>query len=374
MKCDSEEMQVKANTTVRKGALSASRKYYLDLAASGIRMPIGTDLVLHEKDDPASIRLDGIQLGKIIEESATRYRTPLAIPLMDLTIEKEAMLSLMGVSAEEIPTYHFHAPPAQDLFDAVDAKLTRPITPRMSACVGAIEYIAKNTSLVPCGMSIGPFSLMTKLIADPIAPVYLAGMGVTGAEDPEVATIEKALELALKVIQRSITFQIKAGAKMIIVCEPAANQVFLSPKQLDKGSDIFERYVMAPNREVKALLDEHEVDLFLHDCGELTNPMVENLASLDPAMLSLGSSRVLWEDAALVPDDIVMYGNLPTKKFISSDLTVEKVVRQADELVARMKQTGHPFILGSECDVLSVPGAHADIARKVAAFARMDDV
>jgi hypothetical protein len=82
---------------------------------------------------------------------------------------------------------------------------------------------------------------------------------------------------------------------------------------------------------------------------------------------------VLWEDAALVPDDIVMYGNLPTKKFISSDLTVEKVVRQADELVARMKQTGHPFILGSECDVLSVPGAHADIARKVAAFARMDD-
>jgi len=35
-------------------------------------------------------------------------------------------------------------------------------------------------------MAIGPFSLMTKLMADPIVPIAMAGMGVTGAEDPGV--------------------------------------------------------------------------------------------------------------------------------------------------------------------------------------------
>jgi hypothetical protein len=33
-----------------------------------------------------------------------------------------------------------------------------------------------------------------------------------------------------------------------------------------------------------------------------------------------------------------------------------------------MRETGHPFILGSECDVLDVPGAGATIRRKVEAM------
>jgi hypothetical protein len=31
-----------------------------------------------------------------------------------------------------------------------------------------------------------------------------------------------------------------------------------------------------------------------------------------PVILSLGSSRVLWEDAQLVPKHVVLYGNLPS--------------------------------------------------------------
>ncbi len=38
------------------------------------------------------------------------------------------------------------------------------------------------------------------------------------------------------------------------------------------------------------------------------------------------------------------------------------------ELVARMRETGHPFILGSECDVLHVPEAAETIRRKVEAM------
>jgi hypothetical protein len=40
------------------------------------------------------------------------------------------------------------------------------------------------------------------------------------------------------------------------------------------------------------------------------------------------------------------------------------------DLLRKMRETGHPFILGSECDVLSVPGAEAVIRGKVDAFVR----
>jgi len=121
-------------------------------------------------------------------------------------------------------------------------------------------------------------------------------------------------------------------------------------------------------KRIKALLDAKGVDLIFHDCGELTNEMVSRFATLDPAMMSLGCSRNLWEDAALVQKSTVLYGNLPTKKFYSPQLTVAEVEGLSRELLEKMRAAGHPFILGSECDVLSVPGSEQEILAKVVAF------
>ena len=44
--------------------------------------------------------------------------------------------------------------------------------------------------------------------------------------------------------------------------------------------------------------------------------------------------------------------------------------RLARELIEKMREAGHPFILGSECDVLSVPGSEREILAKVDAFMR----
>jgi hypothetical protein len=51
-------------------------------------------------------------------------------------------------------------------------------------------------------------------------------------------------------------------------------------------------------------------------------------------------------------------------------LTPGEVERLAQELVEKMQTAGHPFILGSECDVLSVPGKETEILGKVDAFMR----
>jgi uroporphyrinogen-III decarboxylase len=222
-------------------------------------------------------------------------------------------------------------------------------------------------------MTIGPFSLMTKLLADPITPLYLGGTGVRGEDNPEVQMVEVTLEMAVQVVLRSITAQIAAGAKAVFVAEPAANKAYISPNQIAAGSDIFERFVMNPNRRIKALLDRYNVDLIFHCCGELIDSMVQHFASLDPAILSLGSSRKLWEDSALVSKRTVLYGNLPTKRFYSDDaITIDQVCQQARELIDQMCQVNHPFILGSECDVLSVPGCEKTIRAKVDAMMTCD--
>ena len=159
-----------------------NRSYYLDLAASGLRMPIGTHLVLHEHADHEAIMLDGLRLGTVVEEAARRFRSPMAIPVMDLKLEKESLLLSHGVAAEQIDSFHFTEAPAKDW--AVDS------TPRMAATCEAIRQVARNGEFVPVGMGIGPFSLMTKLVSDPITPVFLAGTGANGDEEPEVKLVE----------------------------------------------------------------------------------------------------------------------------------------------------------------------------------------
>ena len=346
------------------------RQFYLDLAARGLRLPIGTHMILHGKADHGTIIYQGDQLGAVMVEAAHYYKSPLAIPLMDLTLEKEALLAILGVPADEREKFHFDALPAAEAGEKV---ATAPfIIPRMTATCDAIRYVAereKQEGIVALGMGIGPFSLMTKMLSDPITPVFMAGTGLTADDDEDVALMECVMELSTQIILRYLTEQAKAGAKAIIVCEPAANLVFFSPNQLAEGSDVFERFVMEPNLRIKARLDALGVDLIFHDCGELTDGMVKSFNRLHPVMLSLGCSRTLWKDAALVSKDIVLYGNLPSKKFYSDEaVSVADIERMTRELITNMQKAGHPFIMGTECDVLSVPGHEECIKRKVDAM------
>jgi hypothetical protein len=340
--------------------------HFRALAAAGLRTPIGTDLVLHERSDPEAVRLDGRELAGVVREAAERYRTPLAIPLMDLRLEKADLVRRLRPDLAEPDRFHFDAPPSDaDLGRARDGGAA-PFLPAHRAHLDAIARVAARPGLIPLGMAIGPFSLATKLLADPIAAVALAGRGVPGEDEPLVATAERGLALAEIAVRRSLRAQLEAGAAAVIVCEPAASTLFVSPRQMAHGSPVFDRFVLEPLERLKASLDDAGADLFLHDCGELVTPMVAAFGRLRPAVLSLGSSRRLWEDAAVVPPEVVLFGNLPTKYFYSDEtLPLEAVRAQTVELVRRMRDRGHPFILGSECDVLHVPEAGDTIRRKV---------
>lgn len=347
-----------------------NRQFYLDLAARDLRMPIGTDLVMHEENEPEQVRNDGAALGRVIERAATRWGTPIAVPLMDLRLEKIDLLALAGIPAAEAERFHFTSPLDETLLSTLCGDQTVPLCAGSTARDQALSYIATQQDLVPVGMAIGPFSLTTRLMEDPIAATALAGSGVEAEDSDEVKLLWQCLRVSEAAVLRSLRSQIQHGAKAIMICEPTACSAFISPRQLKSGSNLFERLVMEPNLRLKAALEEAGYDLIFHDCGELIDLMVEAFASrLHPVILSLGSSRKLWEDARLVPNDVVLYGNLPTKSFYSdAAMPIEEVVRRTDELVANMKACGHPYIVGSECDVLFVPQSAETIGRKVDAM------
>ncbi len=344
-----------------------ARNLFLELAACGHGVPIAADLVLHQHDDAEQILCDGPRLGAVIAEAAEKFRTPLAFPIMDLRLEKTELLRHFGVPEGDREKFHFTtAPTERQRRDYARVVRETPPGVRVAAGLEALRYIAGQTNLVPIGMCIGPFSLTSKLMADPITPTYLAGSGVTAADDPDVALLEACLDLGTTCVLRHVDRATAAGARAVFVAEPAANKTFFSPLQLEHGSDIFERCVLGPNRRIAARLAEGGVDLIFHCCGELTDAMLEGFCSLHPAMLSLGSSRRLWEDAARVPKDIVLYGNLPSKMFYSDELMpAGRVADLAKDLTARMAARGHPFILGTECDTLHVPDYAAIIRSKV---------
>ncbi len=343
------------------------RARLLELASRGHRVPIGTDLILHQADDIAAILRDGARLGAVITAAAERFGTPLAFPLMDLRLEKMELLRFFGVAPEAADKFHFGKAPSREQRDAFARELRgSPPGERVTANLRAIDFVRQQPGLLPIGMCIGPFSLTTKLMADPITPVCLAGSGVAAEEDGSVALLEACLEMSLECVLVQVERALDAGARAVFIAEPAANQVYFSPLQLAGGSDVFERCVLRPNRLVADLLASRGVDLMFHCCGEITDAMLDSFCSLRPTLLSLGSSRRLWEDAARVPQDTVLYGNLPSKLFYSDDtMPITRVGERVDELAARMAGSGHPFIMGTECDTLHVPEHAATIRAKV---------
>ena len=341
---------------------------FLSLARVGARIPIGTDLVLHERTDPGAARCDGRALAGVVREAAARWQTPLAIPLMDLRLEKADLVALLRPGSEP-EAFHFDAAPTlEDVRRAQESRA--PFLPEQRAQLDAVAEVSQDAGLVALGMAIGPFSLTTKLLSDPITAVGLAGNGLGPEDEPLVACLGRCLQLAEAAVQRSLREQLAAGAAAVIVCEPAASSMYISPRQIADGSPVFDQFVIEPLQRVRATLDDAGAALVLHDCGELTSSMLEALATrVHPSVLSLGSSRRLWEDAAVVPEDVVLFGNLPTRHFHSdATLPLERVRELTRELVAQMRQVGRSFILGSECDVLHVPGSGDTIRAKVGAM------
>ena len=343
--------------------------FYIDLARAGRCLPIATHLVLHEKKNPEAVLLNGTLMAAVMQEAAERFNNPMALSLMDLTLEKDILLRTMGVPADKTEAFHFVELPDPECCAKVTTDVDVLTLPRIKANCEALSILRDRGNVIPIGMSIGPFSLLTKLVKDPITAIYMAGTGATPEDDDDVAMIHTILKLAETIIHASCAAQIKAGARAIFLCEPAANLVYFSPNQIRDGSTVYDDFVTQPNLRLKKLFDDTGTDLLFHDCGELIPEMVTSFGKLNPKIISFGSSVKLWEIEKYVAKDVVIFGNLPSKKFYSDeDVPLDGIAGRVAEIEEKLRPTGHPFIISSECDVLSMPGYEKTIMAKVNAM------
>lgn len=130
-----------------------NRRFYLELAACSVRMPIGTDLVLHEETDPEAARHDGLALGRVIERAARRWNTPLAMPLMNLRLEKFALLALAQFLRMRLT--HINSPcPSTRMTGLCVAGGARSFCAASDARNQTVAYIASCPDLLPVGMRL----------------------------------------------------------------------------------------------------------------------------------------------------------------------------------------------------------------------------
>src|SRR5208283_4636087 len=144
------------------GNAPVDKSFYIDLAREGRRLPIITHMVLHEKEDPDSILLDGERLAAVMLEAAERFDNPMALPVMDLTLEKDILLQTMGVPADATAAFHFDGVPEPQQCAKVTTTVDVTTHPRIRANCAALSILRDGGKVLPVGMSIGPFSLLTK--------------------------------------------------------------------------------------------------------------------------------------------------------------------------------------------------------------------
>ena len=248
-----------------------TRSYFLDLARSGRACPMATDLVLNEEPDPEAARRDGDAAGP--GRGTARAALGLAAwPCRSWTCGSRRPTCWPAWESARKRRTGSTSPRPLDHGDAGGAAGGEaPAVPEARHATGPCGTSRDRPTSCPIGMTIGPFSLATKLMADPITAAALLGSGVTPEDDPQVKLLCDCLEAAEATVLESVRRQLEQGARAVLVCEPAAS-IGLSLASPDQGrlADLRAAGARAQRAARVRSSGTPRRDLIFHDCGELT--------------------------------------------------------------------------------------------------------
>ncbi len=283
------------------------------------------------------IKLSKTTLKENLTDSEVQYKTlsmlidkfaPDGIfPLMDLTVEAEALGVKINFPENEYPAVVEHSFKSKD--DLQDLKNNwRGITGRLKVFIELMEKIAKNISIIKGGYVIGPFTMAGELMG-----AYNIAMNVKLNPD----LVLRFTEFSAEIISEYANALFDAGADIIAVLDPMA--VVLSPKQ-------YKEFSLYPLKRLISNVNNNPV--ILHICGN-TNHLIKSMLDSGAVGLSLDSVLDFKELRKIIPEKIAMIGNLdPVKVFFQS--TPEEVIVATKYLKESMKGARN-FVLSSGCDI-----------------------
>lgn len=286
-----------------------------------------------------SIQLMNITVKELISDSnrqaegmkriADRCNTAASVSMMDLSVEAEAFGSQIKMADDEVPTVVGRIINNEEEAEAL-------IVPKVG--VGRtglyIEAIKEAVSLILdrpvfAGV-IGPFSLAGRLMD-------MTEIMVNCYMEPDM--VHRTLQKTTAFIIQYINGYKAVGAHGVVIAEPAAG--LLSPELIEAFSSIY----------VKKIVDEVQDDDFIviyHNCGNVI-PLMDSILSTGSAAYHFGNSVSMREVLKLVPDDVIVMGNVdPAGQFKNG---TPESVREATYTIMKECCANKNFIISSGCDI-----------------------
>lgn len=259
------------------------------------------------------------------------FRPEIVFPLMDLTVECEAVGAAVRYEPDDAPSVD--RPLIREAADL--ARLHRPevgLGNRLGVFVDALAWTRRH---LPRGATVaayilGPFSMAGRLMD-------LAELATSLVLAPELA--HRLLTFCTEVLGDYLRALLAAEPEMVWILDPSTS--LISPAHAESFSLPY----------LRSLVDEVRAAgrrPVIHNCGRIEH-LVPLLTGLEPDGLSVGSRTDMIALAKTVPEKITLYGNLdPTECFVTA--RPEETAAATTELLAAMAGRKN-FVLATGCDL-----------------------
>ncbi len=270
---------------------------------------------------------------KVLDAIAEEFKPDVIFPLMDLSVEANALGRYTVFPKEESATV------VRDEFHLNELKYAEKIDiscdMRLFGYVETLRMVNEKTSssILRGAYVTGPYTLAALLM---------------GADDAAAATImrpdelNEVCEFTTKKIQRYVELLISAGAQIICILEPSA--VMLGPKQFEKFSSQFVK-------EICDSCNDSGVASIYHICGNSMH-LIEKMVEAGVYGLSLDSPEAgidIVAAAKRIPEDVAVIGNVSP---IGALLNGKPVDVERDVLHLLNVMEPYPnFVLSTGCDL-----------------------
>ncbi|MEJ5350569.1 MAG: uroporphyrinogen decarboxylase family protein [Melioribacteraceae bacterium] len=270
---------------------------------------------------------------KVIKANVDAFKPDAVFPLMDLSVEANALGRYTIFPINESATVVTDEIKYDDLIKLRDIDIRYD-----TRLLGYVETVKLMNIFLPEEILKGAYVT---------GPYTLAGLllGATNAALYSITNPEFLTEVCDVVIEKILDYTrllISAGAQIICVLEPSA--VMLSPDNFDKFS---KNYVS----KICKLCENTNVSVVYHVCGNSMH-LIEKMCEANVNALSIDSKEAgvdIVSIAEKIPVDVIVIGNIcPTGKILTG--SSEEVMKEVTDLLDVMKNYPN-FILSTGCDL-----------------------
>ena len=246
-------------------------------------------------------------------------------PMMDLSIESEALGLPVVLPENESPSVEEH--PVASSADLEKLKSFNLESGRIRVFPEVVTSLKEQSDAKICAYVCGPFTLAGLLMG--ATEILMASYD----DGQSVKEISSFCEGIIKTYSKKLE---DCGADAICILDPTA--VMLSP---DTFADFAGDYV-------KRLVDELNVPVILHICGNTTH-LIKAMVDTGVHGLSLDMDVDIAEIMQNVPEDVVVMGNIDSKSLMPGG-TPEEIARTTESLLDATTAFGN-FIPSTGCDL-----------------------